>query len=155
MDFNDRATGDALILVAITRFLILLGSGWTILGLTTSSTGLIILAQAMVTAAVFWLAYSGLTYAIIRFLFQADGKYAIYLRIAGFAYPTLLLLVFTSRLELPPIVALFLGAFWFFAVMTRGITYESDLPTQQAAVAAVGGLVAWVIVASILDRGLI
>ncbi len=34
MDFNDRATGDALVLVVVTRFLILLGLGWSLLGVT-------------------------------------------------------------------------------------------------------------------------
>ena len=156
MDFNDRATADALIFVIATRFLLLLGEGWTILGLTTSGLGgLTILFYAMLNAIVFWLAYAGLAYAVARFFFQASGKYAIYLRIVGFGYPTLLLLIFTGRLGLPALVGFLLGAVWLFAIVTRGIQYESDLPQEKAALAAFGGMVAWIIVAQILGRGLV
>ena len=155
MDFNDRATADALIFVVATRFLLLLGEGWTILGFATSLGGFQILFQAMFNAIVFWLAYAGLAFAVARFFFQADGKYPIYLRMVGFGYPTLLLLIFTSRLGLAPLLAYLLGSVWLLAIVTRGIEYESDLPTERAAMAAFGGLVAWVIVAGIFGRGLV
>ncbi|MFQ5555268.1 MAG: hypothetical protein ACE5GC_07865 [Acidimicrobiia bacterium] len=155
MNFNDRATADALLFVPLTRFLILLGSGWSLLGVTTSARGLAVLFNVMVTSVIFWLAYAGLTYAVVRFLFQRGGTYAVYLRVTGFAYPTLLLVIFTRQLGLSDVAAIFAGSVWFLAVVTRGITYESDLPTDRAAVSAVLGLVAWVIVASILNRSLI
>ncbi len=50
----------------------------------------------MLNAAVFWLGYSGITYAAARFMFDGDGGYATVLRVAGFAYPTLLLLLVTG-----------------------------------------------------------
>lgn len=155
MDFNDRATADGLIFVVVTRFLILLGGGWTILGLTTSTSGLRLLILSILNALIFWLAYSGLTYAITKFLLDGSGQFAVFLRMAGFAYPTLLLTVFTARLGLTPIAALVLGSVWFIAVVTRGVTYESDLPPQRAVLAAAGGLIGWIILSTILSRGII
>jgi hypothetical protein len=156
MDFNDRATGDALILVAVTRLLIQIGFGSSLLGLTTSLSGLEFVLAIAITAAVFWLAYSGIVYAIARFLLQGGGSYATTLRITGFAYPTLLLLVATVRIVPDlPYVAFVLGSLWFVAVVAHGVRYESDLPLERAAVAAGGGLVGWIVVASILGRGLI
>lgn len=155
MDFNDRATADAMLFVAVTRFLILLGGGWTILGLTTNVRGIQILVAALINAVIFWLAYAGLAYGIVRFLFQEGGTYAVYLRMTGFAYPTLLLVIFTARLGIADVAALSLGAVWFLVIIARGITYESDLPTERAAVAAVLAFAVWVIISSILNRGLI
>ncbi len=96
MDFNDRATGDALIFVIVTRLLILLASGWSILGLATSVGGIETMVQAAINVAVFWLVYSGLVYATARFLLGGGGAYATTLRITGFAYPTLLLTIATG-----------------------------------------------------------
>lgn len=155
VDLNDRATGDALIFVAVTRLLILLGLGWSLFGLVGSFTGLEVLIASAVTAAIFWLAYSGLVLAIVRFGFQANANYATILRIVGFAYPTLILTVFTLQLGLPPVVALFLGAVWFLLIVAHGVRYESELPIERCALAAVGAMIAWVIIASILNRGLL
>jgi hypothetical protein len=155
MNFNDRATADGLIFVVVTRFLILLGEGWTILGLTINLNGLDLLIQSALNALIFWLAYSAITYAISRFLLDGSGQYAVFLRIAGFAYPTLLLTIFTRQLGLAPIVALVLGSAWFVAVVTRGVTYEADLPPQRAILAGAGGLIGWIIISSIFSRGLI
>jgi hypothetical protein len=56
---------------------------------------------------------------------------------------------------LAPIVALVLGSAWFVAVVTRGVTYEADLPPQRAILAGAGGLIGWIIISSIFSRGLI
>ena len=155
MDINDRATGDALILVAVTRLLILLGLGWSLFGLATSASGLEILIASLASAAIFWLAYSGLVLAIVRFGFRGDVKYPILLRISGFAYPTLLLTIFTLRLGLDALPALLLGAVWFVVIVAHGVRYETELPLERCIAAAAGGLVLWVIVASILNQSLI
>ena len=153
MDFNDRATGDALIFVAITTVLLLLGAGESLLGLTLSASGIQLLISALISNAVFWLAYSGLSYAIARFFLQAGGTFALYLRIAGFAYPTLLLTIFTVRL-VSGFIAFLLGAVWFLAVMAYGVRYASDLSNERSFLVAGGGLVAWVIVSSIFGGGI-
>ncbi len=155
MDFNDRATADGFIFVVVTRFLILLGGGWTILGLTTSTSGVRLLVQSILNALIFWLTYSGITYAIAKFLLDGSGQFAVFLRMSGFAYPTLLLVIVTSRLGLTAIAAFILGSVWFMAVVTRGVTYEADLPVQRSLMAAAGGLAGWIILALILKRGLI
>jgi hypothetical protein len=155
MDLNDRATGDALILVAVTRLLLLLGFGFSVLGLTTSISGIEVLVASMINAAVFWLAYSGLVYAASRFLLDGGGSYATMLRITGFAYPTLLLLIVTGRAISNAILALVVGSLWFLAVVAQGVRYEADLPLERAAIAAGAGLVGWIIVSSIFGRGVI
>ncbi len=155
MSINDRATGDALIFVAITRVLILLGSGWRILGLTTTIGGLETLVTGILNALIFWLAYAGISFAVAKFLLGGEGHYAVFLRITGFAYPTLVLIIFTRQLGFAPLVNLILGSLWFLAVVARGITYEGDLPIERAALAAAGGLIGWIIIASIFGRGLI
>lgn len=155
MDFNDRATADALIFVAITRLLILLGEGWQILGLVGTISTVEILITATLNALIFWLAYSGITFAIAKFLLNGEGQYAIYMRITGFAYPTLLLTIFTGRLGITATAALVLGAVWFLAIVTRGVSYAADLPMERAVLAAIGGLVGWIVISSILSRGLI
>jgi hypothetical protein len=155
MDFNDRATGDALVLVVVTRFLILLGLGWSLLGVTRSISTLEVLFASIFNALVFWLAYAGLTWAIAKFFFQGSGNYAMTLRIVGFAYPTLLLVLFTRFIAPNAIVAIILGGLWFIAIVAHGVRYESGLSLGLSA--ASGGLafVAWVIIASILGRGVI
>lgn len=153
MDFNDRATADALIFVAVTRILILLGLGWSFFGLATTLSGIEILISSILNALIFWLAYSGIAFAITKFLLGGSGTYAMFLRITGFAYPTLLVLIFTAQLGLPTWAALALGFLWFIAIVTRGITYEGDLPTERAVLAAIGGYVGWVVISSILGRG--
>ena len=155
MDFNDRATADGLIFVVVTRILILLGEGWSILGLTTNLNGIEVLIQSILNSLIFWLGYSAVTFAISKFLLDGTGQFAVYLRMAGFAYPTLLLIIFTRLLGLAPMAELVLGSVWFLAIVTRGVVYEGDLPTQRAVLAAAGGLVGWIIISTIFGRGLI
>ena len=156
MDFEDRATGDALVLVAVTRVLILLGLGSRLLGLVTSISGLELILASMINAAIFWLGYSALVLAITKFLLGADGTYATILRITGFAYPTLLLVIFTVRVfPSNGVLALVLGALWFLAIVAHGVRYVSGLPLARAGLAAGGGLVGWIVVAAIFGRGYI
>lgn len=153
MDFNDRATGDALILVGITRVLTLMGTGSSLLALTTNPSGIELLLFSLINALVFWLMYSGLVYGAARFLFNGGGSYATLLRITGFAYPTLLLLIVTTRIFDQWYLALLVGSGWFLAIMTQGVRYESDLPIEKAFASALGGLVAFIIVSSIFNLG--
>ena len=155
IDFNDRATGDALVFVVITRFLIFLGFGGSFLGVVTNRQWLEVLLFSLFNALVFWLVYAGIVYFVVRQLFQASGNYAFFLRLAGFAYPTMLLTIFTFRLEIGFLLALVFGAVWLLAIVVQGIRYESELPVERAAIAAGLGLVGWVIVASIMSRGYI
>ncbi len=155
MDFEDRATGDALVLVAVSRLLIQLGFGYSLLGLTTSLRGLELVLNIAITAAVFWLAYSGLVHAISKFLLDGEGSYATVLRITGFAFPTLLLLIVSVQIFGNDIVALLVGSVWFLAVVAHGVRYAAGLALQRAALAAGGGLLGWIIIVSILNRPLI
>lgn len=149
MDFNDRATGDAAILVAISQALLVLGTGTRIVDLLDPFT----LVSVLVSGLFFWLLYTAATYVIVRYLLEGHGTFAVYLRITGFAFPTLLLLIFSNLLfdgsELFPLV-LIAGGAWFVLIVTRGITYAADIPTPKALIGAVGGYVAITILQAIL-----
>jgi len=147
MDFNDRATGDGLILVLITQVLFLIAGGTPLLGFVTGFTDVL---AAFVSTAIFWLVYSAIVYAVVKYLFQGDGVYAFYLRVSGFAFPTLLLLLATTRF-LPDFdfLAALLGSLWFLAVVAYGTHYIADLPLIKAAAASGAGYVGWVIIQAI------
>lgn len=155
MDFEDRATGDGLILVAITSLGLTLASGFTLFGLVSSTSGIDLLIGTLVSSAVFWLAYAGLVYFVVTRLFQASGTYALFLRIVGFTFPTMLLLIFTSRLGLGGLLGFLVGAVWFLAIVTKGVQYDSDLPIEKAAGAVGLAMVMWVIIAQIFGRSII
>jgi hypothetical protein len=150
MDFNDRATGDAAILVAGTQILIMLGtSGLSAFRVLFDPVGLI---SALISALFFWLMYTGATYAIVRYLFDGEGSFPTMLRITGFAYPTLLVLIATDLL-LPSSfsLALLVGGAWFVVVVANGVLYVADLPISKAFLSAVGGFVLVIIIQSILS----
>lgn len=146
MDFNDRATGDAAILVAITQVLISLGLGTSLLSILNPA----VLIQILLSALFTWVIYSGAVYVVSRYLLDASGTYAIYLRITGFAFPTLLLVVFVALIIPSGLLAFILGGAWFVVIVANGLTYTVDLPMHKAATAAVGGLILMVIVQAIL-----
>lgn len=146
MEFNDRATGDALILVVITTVLQLIAGGTPLLGFVANFNAVL---GVIVSTIIFWLVYSGIVFAIAKYLFRGDGIFAYYLRLTGFAFPTLLLLIFTTRLPINDSLAALLGSLWFVAVVAYGSHYVADLPLSRAAVASIGGYVGWVIIASI------
>ncbi len=149
MDFNDRATGDAAILAAGTQILIMLGTGSSAFDVLFNPLRLI---AALVSALFFWLIYTGATYAVVHYLFDGEGSFPTMLRITGFAYPTLLVLIATNLL-LPNSfsLALLVGGAWFVVVVANGVLYVADLPIAKAFLAAVGGFVLVIIIQSILS----
>jgi hypothetical protein len=147
MEFNDRATGDALILVAVTELLLLIAGGTSLFGLVT---GLIGVLSVLLSTVVFWLVYSGLVYAAVVYLLKGSGHYAIYLRIAGFAFPTLLLLIATTRLFGGGIIGTLAGSIWFLLVVAYGTHYVSDLPLDRSVLAAALGWAGWIVVSTII-----
>jgi hypothetical protein len=147
MDFNDRATGDGLILVVVTELLLLLGWGLSVGDIFSALPGVLL---KLLNSIVLWLLYSGIVFAIVRYLFRAEGSFPFYLRLTGFAAPTLLLLIATFLLPLPLLLAVVLGSIWFVAVVAQGTHYVADLPLERAALAAVGGFAGVIIVTSIL-----
>ncbi|MEN8114170.1 MAG: hypothetical protein ABFS21_07255 [Actinomycetota bacterium] len=147
MQFNDRATGDALILVATTTVLMIIAGGTSLLGLVTGLFGVL---EALLNATILWLVYSGLVYAAAVHLFRGDGRYATYLRIAGFAFPTLLLTIATTQFFGHGLIASFVGSLWFLLVMAYGTHYVSDLPLDRSILTAVLGYAGWVVVSTII-----
>ncbi|MDX2467170.1 MAG: YIP1 family protein [Acidimicrobiia bacterium] len=143
MNFNDRATGDALILVGITQLLMFAGITGG-LGSVFNFGAWDLLISLVLAGLVQWLLYSAIAWAIVRYVVQGSGDYANYLRFTGFAFPTTLLtlavaLVIQEAGWLPFV----LGFVWFLAVIAQGIQYESGLSRDRAwlvAVGAFGGL---------------
>ena len=154
MDFNDRATGDALIFVLLTSVGLILASGVPLLGLVTSTRGINAFFGSIFDSLVMWLLFAGIVYFVVRSLFQAGETYALFLRIVGFAFPTLLLVIFTERLGLVSLVAFLLGSVWFMAITAYGVRYGSDLPIERAWAAVGLSMVLLVIVRAILERGI-
>jgi len=148
MDFNDRATGDAAILVGGTQVLISIGLGLSLVQLINP----LVLGSILLGGLFFWVVYAGATYAVSRFLFDGHGTYAIYLRITGFAYPTLLLIVFVSFFVSNPLIALVVSGAWFVLVVANGLTYVADLSIVKAAGSAIGGYILIVIVQTIFGN---
>lgn len=146
MDFNDRATGDAALLVAITQLLIALGTGTSIGALLNPFT----LFSVLLSGLIFWLMYSGACYAIVRFLFEGSGSFPIYLRVAGFAYPTLLLLIVGDILFSSFVLILLVGAAWFVVIVAHGVMYIGDIDRQKSFIAAIGAYAAVMVVQAIL-----
>ncbi len=143
MEFNDRATGDALILVLITTAVSLIAQGTPLWGFVTELDAVLVV---ILNTMIFWLIYSAIVYAAVRYLFRGEGVYAIYLRIAGFAFPTLLLTIFTAWLIPYDPAAAFVGSLWFLAIVAYGTHYVADLPLSQAAGAALAGYVGWFLI---------
>lgn len=148
MDFNDRATGDAAMLVAGTQILIAIGLGLPLGQLIRP----LVLVDVLLGGLFFWVVYAGATYAVSRFLFDGHGTYAIYLRITGFAYPTLLLLVFVNLFVSNPLLAVIVSGAWFVVVVANGLTYVADLAIGKAAASAVGGYVLMIVVQTIFGN---
>jgi hypothetical protein len=147
MDFNDRATGDALILVALTpvvTFLLLVGGGLR----TLFTIGIFSLfLRMMLGALIQWLLYSGITWAIVHFGLKAGGEYSTYLRFTGFAYPTTILVVVIALIVRSlNLIVLILGFAWFVVIVGRGTEYASDVPRDRALLVAIGALVALLVV---------
>lgn len=147
MDFNDRATGDAAILVGITQILLSFGTGRSI-GWLLNPLNLI---EVLIAGAFFWLLYSGITFLIVRYLFDAYGTFPIFMRITGFAFPTLLVIIFATFVTDNFLLTLIIGAGWFVVIVARGISYIADLDATKSFLAAIGGYVGVVIVQSILS----
>lgn len=150
MDFNDRATGDALILVAITGLLQFAGFFGGLRSLFNVGAW-DLLIRFVLAALVQWLLYSGIAWAIVRYIMQGSGQYATYMRFTGFAYPTTLLtLAIAIAMNSAGIVPFVLGFAWFIFIIARGIEYESDLPRERAFLVAIGALAGLLVVDALL-----
>jgi hypothetical protein len=139
-----------LILVVVTQVVLLLGLGASLLGLVF---GLPSLIAAILQALIMWLVVAALTFAATRYLFDGEGAFATYLRIVGFAFPTLLLWLFTVRIIDNGELAFLVGAVWFLAIIANGVHYIADLDLVKSGTAAVLGYIGYRIVSAIFGGG--
>lgn len=146
MEYNDRATGDAALLVGITSILIALGRGGSLLDLVNPFR----LITVILSGFILWIIYSAIVYLISRYLLDGHGTFAPFLRITGFAFPTLLLLIFTNIVFNNTFLIIAVGGAWFVVIVAYGLIYVSDLSRDRAFIAAIGGWVAYTILQAIL-----
>lgn len=139
MAFDSAATGDAVILVAITSGILT----WTAGG----SAGLFI--RFLISALFGWLILAGIVYLLGKHVFEGWGRYESVLRVVGFAQPTRLV----SLALLPflqPWLAVVAGSVWFLAVIAAGVKEVLELPTEKAVASAVLGWIAFALVDALL-----
>jgi hypothetical protein len=101
------------------------------------------------SALVAWLVIAGLTWAAARFIFDSTNDYAPVLRVAGFAFPTLLVLILTLRV-FGGYLGLLAGFAWFILVLAAGTQEVMDLKREHALGAAGAGFVGWLLVQWVL-----
>lgn len=140
MQFEAGATGDALVIVAITSVLLVFAS--------VGSVSLDGLLGVVLSSIVAWLVLAATTWAAGRFIYQASGEYAEVLRVVGFAFPVWLVQIATVRV-LDGRVALIVGSIWFLAVITAGVRVVLDLAWDKAAASAGIGFVGWLIIETV------
>ncbi|MBT8197799.1 MAG: hypothetical protein KJP12_02410 [Acidimicrobiia bacterium] len=150
MDFEDRASGDALLLVVVTRVLIQIGIG--------SPGGALGYATAVLDALVFWLIVAGGTWATATHVLQGRTGYAYVMRLVGFGYPTLLLIIPTFQILSgaginPWPLGLLIGSIWLVFIVGHGMRYAVDFELPKAIGSGLAGIMLYLIVASILNLG--
>jgi hypothetical protein len=144
MQFESDATGDAIVIVALTSFVVAVAAGVEI-----TLNG--VLSRAL-NALVAWLIIAALTWAAARFIYNSRADYAPVLRVAGFAFPTTLLLLVTLR-AFPNAFGYYVSFAWFLAVMAAGTREVMDLSREQAWGATLAGFGGWVVLQALLGGG--
>ncbi len=142
MLWNDRAGGDAALIVIVTELLF---------SLALAGLDVFVFLFFLVSGLIFWLVFSGFAWAAAKYLFDGDGRFPGVFRIVGFAYPARLvilpLLYFTNFW-----LATLIGSIWFLAIVAHGIKEAMELPLQPAALSAGAGLVGFLIFSAIFGR---
>ncbi len=157
MDFNDRATGDALIVLLIGRTLLFLGLvGFNRIADLVNFRSIEGFVLFLVQGLIFWLLYSGIAWAILKYLLKKTTSYALLLRFIGFAYPAVLLMIALVALLpgtglLAASIAVLLGSAWFLIIVARGIEYAADLPFPIGLAVGVGAYLGYLVVSAILS----
>ncbi len=143
MMWNDRAGGDAVLLVLLTDLLV---------GLAVAGLDPLGILRVIVGGLFFWLIYSGIVYAAGKFLFEGSGQFQNVFRIAGFAYPTRLLIIALTVLSVPWPLNFLLGSAWMVAIVAHGIKEALELPFDKSVLAAFSGLLGYLVVLAIFPR---
>ena len=140
MLWNDRAGGDAVILVLGTQAVLALG----LVGLNLDA-----LLRFFVAGLFFWLIYAGIAYFAARHFLDGSGNFGSVMRIAGFAFPTTVLTI-AFAFFVDPRLAFLLGLVWFVAIVAHGMKEAMDLAMDKAWLAAGAGVVGYLIIAPVL-----
>ncbi len=140
MLWNDRAGGDAAILVLITQGLLTLG----LVGLDPG-----VFLQLFIGGLFFWLIYAGIAYAVSKYFLDGSGQFGGVMRIAGFAFPTTIL-VLAFRFFMDVRLAYLASLIWFVAIVAHGLKEAMELPMEKAWIAAGSGVLGFLVVSSVL-----
>ncbi|MBT8208641.1 MAG: hypothetical protein HKN07_07295 [Acidimicrobiia bacterium] len=155
LEFNDRATGDAIIFIAVTQLLTLIGT-FRALRVFLDADFFTLALSFVVDALFFWLILSGLAFAVVKFLFQENLDFAFVLRLTGFAYPTRLLRIAAVAFLQPTtgstvLIAGLLGTIWFGYIVAKGLDHAVEIGLARGALAVVGAYAGYLIISSILS----
>ncbi len=142
MLWNERASGDAALLVLGTDLLVGIG----LVGLDL--TGLL---SWILAGLIFWLVYSGIAWAAARHLFGGSGQFIGVMRIVGFGYPTRLLILAVVVLMGPSIIAVVLGTLWLVAIVANGLKEAMEVTLEQGIMAAGLGVLGYLVVVAIFS----
>jgi len=140
MYFEGQATGDALVLVAITALVLP--------AVVFGDLNLSLYIQVVIRSLFAWLIVSALVWASARWLFEGHGEYAGVLRVVGFAFPTLLVLLVTIPV-LEGLLGVAVGSLWFVTVIAAGLQVVMEMPQNRSWGAALVGFAGWVILQQI------
>ena len=141
MLWNDRAGGDAVIIVLVTQALLTLG----LVGFNVTN-----LLRLFISGLFFWLIYAGIAWAAGKFLFEGSGNFGGVLRISGFAFPTLLLVLAFDFILGDARLAYLASLIWFVAIVAHGMKEALELPIEKGALSAMAGVLGYLVVNSVL-----
>jgi hypothetical protein len=118
--------------------------------LVLDGIGVLVAARVILYGLVNWIVLSGLVYLIGKYLLEGDGSYPGTMAATSIGYPVLLAAIVLAPF-LRPLQAQLIVSIWLVATVWMAARAALDLPKAQAAAAAVGGWVAFVVV-SLLFR---
>ncbi|MBI5158365.1 MAG: YIP1 family protein [Acidimicrobiia bacterium] len=118
--------------------------------LVIDGIGVLTAAQVILYGLVNWIVLSGLVYLIGKYFLEGDGSFPGTMAATSIGYPVLLAAIVLAPF-LRPLQAQLIVSIWLVATVWMAARAALDLPKARAAVAAVGGWAAFVVV-SLLFR---
>jgi len=134
---------DGAIVVAVVHALLMIP-------LILDGIGVLAAARVILYGLVNWIVLSGLVYLIGKYVLDGDGSFPGTMAATSIGYPVLLAAIVLAPF-LRPLQAQLIVSIWLVATVWMAARAALDLPKLQAAAAAVGGWLAFVVV-SLLFR---
>jgi hypothetical protein len=121
-----------------------------IIPLMLDGVGLLLAVRVVLYGLINWIMLSGLVYLIGRYFLDGEGTFPGTMAATSIGYPVLLL-AFLLAPFISPLRAQLIVSIWLVATVWMAARVALELPKGRAALAAVGGWVAFIVV-SLLFR---